>query len=104
MDDSRHGKYGMSYHEIKEVDSINYYESKIVTNGSVKEEITDRINKMEENLSALKLEALCSSKLWYPDTSSHDVRTQKTNINIFPTMRTSNLIKFYKFVRDILWK
>jgi hypothetical protein len=32
-------------------------------------------------------------KQWYLPTSPHGITTQKTNINILNTMRTSNLIK-----------
>jgi hypothetical protein len=41
--------------------------------------------------SALKMKTACSSEMLYPPTSPHCVTTQKTNIDILTTVRTSNL-------------
>jgi hypothetical protein len=52
--------------------------------------------------AVLKIEAVCSPKRWYIPTSPDDVATQKTNIDIFAAVRTSNLIR--GFVSDFNFK
>jgi hypothetical protein len=45
-------------------------------------------------LDLCKMEAVCSPNHWYLPASPHGITTQKTNINIFTVVRTSNLTGF----------
>jgi hypothetical protein len=52
--------------------------------------------------SMLKTKAVCSPETLVVPTSLHGITTQKTNIGIFIAVKTSNLIKFGKFIRMII--
>jgi hypothetical protein len=41
----------------------------------------ERYQHSEKHTSALKMESVCSSKIWYLSVSPHSITTQKTNID-----------------------
>jgi hypothetical protein len=47
--------------------------------------------EVDTSVTALKMEASCFSKTLVSPTSPQSVTTQKTNIDIFTAVRTSNL-------------